>query len=231
MCCSPTRPATPSLLSWMSMGRGSLSCRRSYRRANWSSRGDTAEESSSRGTCRPRHSRQRSSTLRALPGSERTQRVPRQRCVDLEGELTETPPQRPREAWAEEQTQKFQAMVSSLKSQHGCVSQQLQDRSAEVQRLQRSLAELHGTRNGVGERDIRPAGPAGPCQRGAPQRHPQEGAWSYRDRGPEKVLLSGSATLSLLRRDKHSLSFGSESRGYCLCWRSVLSADLAALTL
>nr|XP_046201959.1 uncharacterized protein LOC124033761 isoform X2 [Oncorhynchus gorbuscha] len=97
-----------------------------------------------------------------------------QRCVDLEGELTETPPQRPREAWAEEQTQKFQVTVSSLKSQHGCVSQQLQDRSAEVQRLQRSLAELHGTRNGVGERDIRPAGPAGPCQRGAPQRHPQE---------------------------------------------------------
>nr|XP_046201964.1 uncharacterized protein LOC124033761 isoform X4 [Oncorhynchus gorbuscha] len=96
-----------------------------------------------------------------------------QRCVDLEGELTETPPQRPREAWAEEQTQKFQVTVSSLKSQHGCVSQQLQDRSAEVQRLQRSLAELHGTRNGVGERDIRPAGPAGPCQRGAPQRHPQ----------------------------------------------------------
>ncbi|XP_036836652.1 trichohyalin isoform X2 [Oncorhynchus mykiss] len=82
---------------------------------------------------------------RALPGSERTQCAQaEQRCVDLEWELTETPPQRPREAWAEEQTQKFQATVSSLKSQHGCVSQQLQDRSAEVQRLQRSLAELHG---------------------------------------------------------------------------------------
>ncbi|XP_029577364.1 trichohyalin-like [Salmo trutta] len=47
-------------------------------------------------------------------------------------------------AEAKEQTQKFQDTVSSLKSQHGCVSQQLQDRSAEVQRLQRSLAELHG---------------------------------------------------------------------------------------
>nr|XP_046205333.1 myosin-1-like isoform X3 [Oncorhynchus gorbuscha] len=74
------------------------------------------------------------------------------RCVDLEGELTETRAQltecqdRLQEARrrAKEQTQKFQAKVSSLKSQHGCVSQQLQDSSAEVQRLQRSLAELHG---------------------------------------------------------------------------------------
>ncbi|KAL1007248.1 hypothetical protein UPYG_G00083990 [Umbra pygmaea] len=45
---------------------------------------------------------------------------------------------------AEEQTQQVQSELFSLKSQHGCVRQQLQDRTAELQGLQKSVAMLHG---------------------------------------------------------------------------------------
>ena len=50
--------------SWTSTSGGSLSCRRSCRRASWSSSEDTAGPASFRGTCRRTPSRLRSSALR-----------------------------------------------------------------------------------------------------------------------------------------------------------------------
>ncbi|KAM6980631.1 uncharacterized protein FYW47_000366 [Aplochiton taeniatus] len=89
------------------------------------------------------------SAARDRAGTESVQAE--RRCVELEGQLALSRGQlaeaqeqaQGAKKRAEEQSQQLQVDLSTLRGQHDCVSQQLVDRRAELQRAQRSLAELH----------------------------------------------------------------------------------------